>query len=661
MAITFETGIKIKSDFPFMPSMLTNKTSAWVSPISYLGTAFDATTFICDQFISDTYLCLYVPKGLEAGDQTVVNPGYTIKLMYSDMEALSHLPSSLAGGVHRLMSFRIDGSGYFAPDGGAYNWAHVKMAISWRDTGGLQNRGGWVVTLSYSLTNLEVDYGEDLDELNFATTSTLYLDRASLENTLYSEPALYIGFGLVDCTNIPNDVNIPDEAKFFPYLLAQSFTNVRPSWGYNMPPCPTPLPGSIQATIQPDYDRLNFDPNLLPVASGAVGAQFRFMFNLPRYSANKGGYIPVDTISTEVGEESTTGGGGGDFDASSDPIDIPDAPEWGVTSAGFIRVYKTSVSGLSTLGEELFPPLQYTNPGSISSNDVVSAIVDGVNSLLTVLANIPSFFEQLTANTLINYVIDCHVIPVTPSVGSSEAIKVGPRTLVTSADRVSSDYVDVPCGSISIGEYYANFADYLSTAKLYLPFVGFVPCRPEWFQNASLSVDYRFNVIDGSFVVYVRAGGAHVGRGSSTIVGQYAGSACMHLPITGTTYASMVAGLVGAGSGMIAGAASGNVAALATSAIAGAQAHGDVASSNAYNSSAAFLSCRRPFLMIERPVSSYARNYQHEVGIPANVYGKLSDVSGFCSMVNVHVDGISGATETEKAEIKRLLAQGVIV
>ena len=109
------------------------------------------------------------------------------------------------------------------------------------------------------------------------------------------------------------------------------------------------------------------------------------------------------------------------------------------------------------------------------------------------------------------------------------------------------------------------------------------------------------------------------------------------------------------------GASSGNIAAMATSAIAGAQSHGDIAQSNSYASSAAFLGCRYPFLMIERPVSDYARNYQHEVGIPANIYAKLGDVPGFVKMENVHVDGISGATDAEKEEIRRLLSSGVIV
>lgn len=352
----------------------------------------------------------------------------------------------------------------------------------------------------------------------------------------------------------------------------------------------------------------------------------------------------------------------GAFNNLSDNISIPLIPDVGVSNAGFIRVYKTSINALNGLGTELFPPLAYTPPSPISDNQSVSeAIVDGFNQIVTFLANIPSFFDQFMANTLINYVIDCHIIPVAPSDGTTENIRVGYKTLTTSASRISTDYVDFPCGAINVGEYYGNFADFYTNAKLYLPFIGFVPTRPEWFTGSLLAVDYRFNVVDGSFTCYVRSGGKHVGNGSYTIVAQYAGNACVHLPITGPTYASMVSGLVGAGAGMIAGAGSGNIPMAATSAIAAATAHGDIASSNAYNGSAAFLSCRYPFLMIERPVSNYSRNYQHEIGIPSNVYAKLGDVSGFNKMENVHVDGISGATEAEKAEIKRLLARGVIV
>lgn len=368
-------------------------------------------------------------------------------------------------------------------------------------------------------------------------------------------------------------------------------------------------------------------------------------------------------FSEEVGKPSEEGGNkGGTFDDSSDAIAIPTSPTIGVSSVGFINVYRTSVNGLQGLGAELFPPLAYTPPTAIDPNaSTTEALIQGFDAFVTFLANVPSFFDQFMAGTYINYIIDCHVIPVDPGAGTSESIKVGNKTIPISAGRIYTDYVDYPCGSISIGEYYTNFADYTGTsAKLYLPFVGFVPCRPEWFQNATLSVDYKFNVIDGSFACYVRAGGSHVGAGTSTIVGQYSGNACIHLPITGVTYSNMVSGLVGSAGGMVSGAGSGNIASVATSAINAASVHGDIAQSNSYNGSAAFLGCRYPFLLIERPVSSYAKNYQHEVGIPANLYGKLGDVTGFVRMDNVHLDGIP-CTDEERAYIADALKKGIIV
>lgn len=425
---------------------------------------------------------------------------------------------------------------------------------------------------------------------------------------------------------------------------------------------------TLKSTAYPptDYYYLQPDPNHT--------GQIFMLWSLHKYRTYNAGLAGPwksfleDAASPEAGPTSGPGGmgqGGDDptFDDTSDIIAVPAIPTYGVSNVGFIRVYKTGLNSLQTIGVELFPPLQYTAPTAITANDVTEALINGFNQLATFLANIPSFFDQIIANTLINYVIDCHIIPVSPSAGSPEAIQVGPKTLQTSAGRVTSDYVNVSCGSISIREYYANFADFLTTAKLYLPFVGFVPVAPEWFQNETLRVDYHFNIIDGSFTAYVRAGGKYVNNGdvSGTIVGQYGGNACIHLPITGVTYASMVSGLVGAAGGMMAASGSGAIAAAATSAIGAATSHGDIAQSNAYSSSAAFLGCRRPFLMIERPVSNYSKNYQHEVGIPANIYARLGDVPGFVKMENVHVDGIVGATSSEKEEIRRLLSSGVIV
>lgn len=377
-------------------------------------------------------------------------------------------------------------------------------------------------------------------------------------------------------------------------------------------------------------------------------------------------YFAYNESSPEAGEASEPDGynpGSSGFDDSSDSIDIPDAPTIGVSNVGFVNVYKTYQNNLQNMGVELFPALTYNPPSPPSTGvSVADAVIELCQNFTAFVGNIPAFFDQINAATYINYIIDCHVLPVTPSGGTSENIKVGNKTLTVTGDRLSSDYVDVDCGTILLAEYYANFADFLTSFKLFLPFVGFVPAKPEWFYRESLNVTYRFNVIDGSFMAFVRSTGAYVNNNNSgkTIVGQYGGNACIHLPITGVTYASMVSGLIGAGAGAVAGAASGNVGAVATSALAAANAHGDIAQSNSYSSSVAFLGCRRPFVLIERPVSNFSKTYSKELGIPSNISRKLGNVSGFSVIGDVHLDGIS-ATDAEKAEIERLLHEGVIL
>lgn len=353
----------------------------------------------------------------------------------------------------------------------------------------------------------------------------------------------------------------------------------------------------------------------------------------------------------------------GHGDDSSDTIEIPPEPEIGVTNVGFVNVYKTGLNSLQNMGVELFPDLQYTNPTPISgSATVIDSIEAGFNSIITALANIPSIVAQQVAATLVNYIIDCHVIPVTPTTGNTENIKVGYKTLTAEGDRLSSDYVTFPCGSIRLGEYYSSFADFLDSTKLFLPFIGFVPARPEWYYADTLTVTYRFNVIDGSFMAYVQATGKYVNNNGEggTCIAQYGGNACIHLPITGVTYSNMVAGLVGAGAGAVAGAASGNIAAVATGALSAASAKGDIPQSNAYSASAAFMSIRRPFLLIERTVTNYSPSFRKENGIPSNVTKTLGNVTGFNMVGNIHLDGID-ATDSEKAEIERLLREGVIL
>lgn len=325
-------------------------------------------------------------------------------------------------------------------------------------------------------------------------------------------------------------------------------------------------------------------------------------------------------------------------DDTSDEIDIPLKPPIGVSNAGFINVYNPGMGALQGLGDILFPNVA-------SATDVLDALL--------------KICETLANQNLINYVIDCHVIPVKPTVGASQAIKVGFNNTSIMVPVVTSDYIDVSCGELNIHEYFGGFQDYtLTKSKLYLPFVGFVDTLPEYWVAGTIKVDYRFNVIDGSFMAFVRSTSGR-SQLANTVIAQYAGNACMHFPITGVNYAQMASGLIGAATSM-AGAKSNPTAALgaAHSAANTVAQWGEVQQSNGYNSTAALLGVRIPYLLIERPVPSYSQNYKHDKGYPTNIATTLSNVSGYTEIEDIDLSGIP-LTQGELEELRQLLADGV--
>ena len=377
------------------------------------------------------------------------------------------------------------------------------------------------------------------------------------------------------------------------------------------------------------------------------------------------GAYEVITESPEAGPASEAGGYGGyggDITAS-DSIAVPALPSASAAALGFINMYNPSSGGLSSLGEEIFPDLDFTSIVDPTGNSVIDAILNACAAFVDCFNQIPKMFEIFINSRLIDYVQDCHIVPVAPTVGASAHIKLGFRELDTTAPTITNEYVEISLGTVNVNEFYGQFIDYqpYTRAKLFLPFVGFVPIEPEYWQSGTLGVVYHFNVYDGSFMVFVTASpNGKVSQMSSSVIGQYAGTAIVHLPLTGLNYSSMVAGLVGGVGAASNAIASGNVAAGLTAAINTATSSPQVLSSNAYTASAAFMGCRLPFLIIERSVSHFPQKYQHDVGIPSKITTNLASASGFTSIGDIDLSSVN-ATDREKDEIRSIIASGIYV
>lgn len=383
-----------------------------------------------------------------------------------------------------------------------------------------------------------------------------------------------------------------------------------------------------------------------------------------------GDYADKKVYSTEYGDYSGSGGyGGGSFDDSSDSFGLPSLPSLGVSEVGFINVYNPTKGQLQGFADELFPNFEMPTP---STKEGLEAIAENIANTFTVLGD---FAESYVNAGLVNYVIDCHIVPVAPNTSGSASIKVGFKTFNYSPAKVTSDYVAFDCGSLEIAEYYQNFLDYEGTkAKLYLPFIGFVDIKPEWFQSGKLGVTYHFNIIDGSCIAFVIATSSK-SKLKNTVVATFGGNCCVHMPITGVNYSSMISGVVGGAVGIASNASNmiktnradkgtvmSNIEGATGIASNLADAVGSkpsIEQSNGYNAGMSFMCYRRPYLLIERPVASFSQNYPKEQGLPLNVSKKLGDMNGFTTCVAPVVDNFH-CLEEEKEMIKQALIEGTI-
>ena len=363
----------------------------------------------------------------------------------------------------------------------------------------------------------------------------------------------------------------------------------------------------------------------------------------------------IDEKDDEYGNYSTSGGyGGGSFDDSSDAFGLPSLPSLGVSEVGFVNVYNPTKNEMLGFADELFPDYEKPTPSQKEG-------LDGVVENLANVTNVIGFLTDSYINKgLIDFVIDCHIVPVTPTTTSSTGLKVGFKTFEYNPKKVVRDYVEFDCGSLSIPEYYQNFLDYYGTrAKLYCPFIGFVDVKPEWFQSGVLQLIYHFNVIDGSCIAFL-IGTSSKSNLKNTVVATFGGNCCVHMPITGLNYSSMITGIVAGGASIIGGAANKDLGGMSRGVTEMLSAKPSLEQSNGYNAGMSYMCYRRPYLLIERPVASFSKNYPSEQGLPLNVTKKLSTVSGFTTCEAPVLDGLR-ALDEEKEMIRAALAEGIIL
>lgn len=332
-------------------------------------------------------------------------------------------------------------------------------------------------------------------------------------------------------------------------------------------------------------------------------------------------------------DPSKPGGGGGNYDNTSDPIPFPELPTGGAIASGAIKAFLVPNTTIKAMFQKLWD------------------------------ANI---FDIATFQKLVESPIDCiislHCLPVTPEVSGVDPIILGSFDTELLGNVISNQYLTIDCGSLNIKEYWGSALDYSPYTKIdiYLPFIGIKQLNTDDVMKNTIHIKYNVDVLTGDCLCNIMCG--------ISVLYKFAGNLKQSMPVTGRTadgllntvkgtVAELGGALVGtAVGGPALGAAAGFLSGAAT--VAGSKVI--TSRSGSLTGAVSLLDDFRPFFIIHRPVQSLANNFKGHKGYPSNITRVLSSVSGYTEVEYINLQKIPNATSAEMDEIKNLLSKGVL-
>lgn len=337
------------------------------------------------------------------------------------------------------------------------------------------------------------------------------------------------------------------------------------------------------------------------------------------------------------GGSATVGGGDGAYGDpdTTDGAEIPDLPTISAADLGFITMYNPTAAQLKSLSDFMW---------------------SGAFDLVT--------YKKLFSDPM-QSIIGLAIVPVQPSIAGAKNVMFGTIDSGITMNYLSTNYVQLDCGSVSVDKYVGCFMDNDPYTKIsiYLPFIGIRQISADDCIGRSLHVVYNIDVLTGACACFIEVSGKGV-------LYSYNGSCITNVPLTAVNFSgaiqnavSAIGSAIGIAAGMATGAApvtAMSIAGLATSAANTAlNSKPQVQRSGNLGGSAGIMSIMTPYVIIERPRMSVPNKIEEFVGQTSNITMYLGDCKGFTMCEYVHLDNLN-ATSEEIVEIESMLRSGVI-
>lgn len=350
------------------------------------------------------------------------------------------------------------------------------------------------------------------------------------------------------------------------------------------------------------------------------------------------------------GGYSSTGGGDGSYDTSSDTIPIPDLPPDLLLSSGIIKMYYPTPEEMSA----------FTNFIYSSSLDIV--------------AN----FKKIWANPM-DSIISLGTVPFNVATTAAENVKFCGVPSGINMKPVSSQYIQIDCGTKKVDKFWDSALDYnnYTKMKLFLPFIGFVDLNTDDANGAEITVKYNIDLYTGDALafVYIKKTDYPYGEVKDSETDKnlkpvvidgtlyvHKGNVLQQVPLTGSNYQGLYSGIMNLATRSFKGGIPGAVAGIGAEVLSQKV---DVDRSGSLSPNAGELGIYTPFLVIDRPIQSLPVNFMEKYGYPSNIFKTMKNLEGL-GYVQIEVDSLiledlDDITDEEVAELKQILESGVIL
>lgn len=359
--------------------------------------------------------------------------------------------------------------------------------------------------------------------------------------------------------------------------------------------------------------------------------------------AEDGSIKAPDTKEGEPTPSMPSPSGGGGFDGHSENDTFPPLPSLGSTGSGFVQLYNPTTSELQALG------------GYLWSNDF--------------LDNIAKIFQDP-----MDLIITLNVVPCAPPIFNTSRVYIGSLDTHIDMQRVSSEYVAVNCGRVTIPEYYGGALDYAPHTKisLLLPFVGVVPLNADECSNSTLEVQYNISVFTGNAMCFVKvtkfdAQGTNLDSSvgaMSNVLYTYPCQISNTIEISSKNYSQFYSSVIGGITNIASGASTGGVGKAlgegAQSAINTMASKPTIERTGGASGTAGILGERIPKVIIERPIQSYPSNFNQYEGLPSNITATVGSLRGFTKFEKIEMKGLK-CSQNDIDEIETLLTEGIYI